>query len=883
MSSTGYKNSDELRQGYIDYFAGLEHTIVSSSPLIPKADKTLLFTNAGMNQFKDVLLGIEERDYKRAASCQLCIRAGGKHNDLDAVGKDGRHNTLFEMLGNWSFGDYWKRGAIEMAWRLVVDHLKFPTERVYATVYKTDEEAYDIWAKEIGVPEERIVRLGDIEKGDEENFWSMGPTGPCGPCSELYYDLGPEVGCGKSTCAPGCDCDRYSEFWNLVFMEMDRAEDGTMTPLKFQSVDTGLGFERTVGVLQGVTSVFDTDNFVPLVEAVRALAAQERETPKLTKESCCVISDHIRCLAFTVAEGAVFANEGRGYVLRRILRRAMRHGLLLGLNEPFLFKLVEAVVAKLGHVYPYLGQRHKVVSEILREEEQRFVETLEKGMGYFEDLVARTEANQGAIIDGREVFKLHDTFGFPPDLTEIMAEERGLRVDTDTFDQAMEAQRERSKSAAKFYDAGEGEGETPWTEVVGGEGTEFVGYTELESEAKVRRFRTRGGRLEVVVDRSPVYVEKGGQQSDQGWLRVSGQEIRINDAVDQGRNVILLCEPKGGVAFKADQPITIVVDQERRAAIARSHTATHLLHWALRKHLGDRVTQAGSSVGADAFTFDFRHGSRVDESDLALIQEAINAQILANSSVSTTVKPYSEAVNSGAMALFEEEYGDEVRVVEIGDGFSRELCGGTHVARTGDIGSFIVDSEKSTSAGVRRITARTGERAFKKARTALGYVDELCSTLTVSEDQITSRVQELLEENKALRREVAQLKQGDAADRLKSELSTKIVREPLPHFVAVVSGSSMDEIRRISDTLAGEANGAVLLLANVAEEKTSFLVRVPDVLISKKVSAGNLLRTVAQGLGGRGGGKANLATGGVGRVVEESEFRSLLKDALAAL
>ncbi|MFM7532476.1 MAG: alanine--tRNA ligase, partial [Rubrivivax sp.] len=756
----------EIRSTFLNFFASKGHQVVASSPVVPGDDPTLLFTNAGMNQFKDVFLGFDKRPYTRAATSQKCIRAGGKHNDLENVGYTARHHTFFEMLGNFSFGDYFKHDAITYAWELLTEHFKLPKDKLWATVYAEDDEAYDIWLKVIGLPAERIVRIGDNKGGRymSDNFWMMGDTGPCGPCSEIFYDHGPEVAGGPPG-SPEQDGDRYIEIWNNVFMQFNRTEDGTMDRLPKPSVDTGMGLERLAAVLQHVHSNYEIDLFAHLLTHTRdAVAASGGSaTIDLQTPSLKVIADHIRACTFTVTDGVIPGNEGRGYVLRRIARRAIRHGYKLGARRPFFHKLVAPLAAEMGEAYPELRRDSVRVTDVLRQEEERFFQTIANGMDILESALA-----QGAGIDGETAFKLHDTYGFPLDLTADVCRERGVSVDEAGFGAAMTRQREQARAAAKFKMAAGLE--------YSGDATAFHGYEHLVCEhsrvtamyvdgTAVTKARA-GDDVVIVLDHTPFYAESGGQVGDTGELRNARARVVVEDTVKvqaavhghQGR--ILEGELELGDTFVAR------VDAERRARTMRNHSVTHLMHKALREVLGAHVQQRGSLVNAERTRFDFAHNSPMTEAQLTQVEAIVNAEILANAATQARVMPIDEAQKVGAMMLFGEKYGDEVRVLDIGS--TRELCGGTHVARTGDIGLFKIVAEGGVAAGVRRVEAVTGDGALAYLQQLEGTLGGVAAALKVAPAEVPARVQGVLEQLRALDKEIAALKgrlassQGDA-------------------------------------------------------------------------------------------------------------------------
>ncbi|MCH8497391.1 MAG: alanine--tRNA ligase [Marinobacter sp.] len=847
-----------LRKAFLDYFEQQGHQVVSSSSLVPADDPTLLFTNAGMNQFKDAFLGREVRDYVRAATAQKCVRAGGKHNDLENVGYTARHHTFFEMLGNFSFGDYFKREAIQFAWTFLTgkDWLALPTEKLWITVYASDDEAFDIWNKDMGVPAERIVRIGDNKGAPyaSDNFWQMGDTGPCGPCTEIFFDHGPDVAGGPPG-SPDEDGDRYIEIWNVVFMQFNRTADGDMQSLPKPSVDTGMGLERIAAVLQGVHSNYEIDLFQDLLAAASDILGG---VP--TKEaSLRVVADHIRSCAFLIADGVMPSNEGRGFVLRRIIRRAARHGNKLGATGPFFHKLVDALVDLMGEAYPELARARDQISRILLQEEEQFAKTLDKGLKLLEQDIA---ALSGSVIPGETVFTLYDTYGFPVDLTNDIARERGLSLDYEGYEQAMEAQRERARAASKFgidYNAGlklDGK-------------TEFTGYERVDGEEKVRAVLVggeagvaRAGQDAVVVlEKTPFYAESGGQVGDTGLLTWSGGRFEVTDTRKDGDNHLHIGRVLDG-ELAVGQVVEARIDHGRRQAIALNHSATHLLHAALRKVLGEHVTQKGSLVDPDKLRFDFAHYEAVTEAQLKSIEDLVNSQIRANAPVATELTSMDEAQAKGAMALFGEKYGDTVRVLSMGvDNFSVELCGGTHVSRTGDIGVLRITSESGISAGVRRIEAVTGAGAMR-------VVDELELTLRQvarlvkgGRDAVVDKVQGLLDRNRQLEKELEQLK-GKLASAAGSDLAGSAVEvNGLKVVAAELPGADRKTLMDTADQLKNKLGSGVVVLATVEDGKVTLVAGVTKDATAR-VKAGDLMRQLASEVDGKGGGRPDMAQGG---------------------
>jgi alanyl-tRNA synthetase len=851
--------ASDIRSTFLKFFESKGHQAVASSPVVPGDDPTLLFTNAGMNQFKDVFLGFDKRPYTRAATAQKCIRAGGKHNDLENVGYTARHHTFFEMLGNFSFGDYFKHDAISFAWELLTEHFKLPKDKLWATVYAEDDEAYDIWLKVIGLPAERIVRIGDNKGGRymSDNFWMMGDTGPCGPCSEIFYDHGPEVAGGPPG-SPEQDGDRYIEIWNNVFMQFNRTEDGTMHRLPKPSVDTGMGLERLAAVLQHVHSNYEIDLFRNLLLATRdaVVAAGGAADIDLLTPSLKVIADHIRACSFTVVDGVIPGNEGRGYVLRRIARRAIRHGYKLGARRPFFHKVVQPLAGEMGDAYPELRREAVRVTEVLKQEEERFFQTIANGMEILETALAA-----GAGIDGETAFKLHDTFGFPLDLTADVCRERGVSVDEAGFNAAMNRQREQARSAAKFKMAAGLE--------YSGDATAFHGYEHLVCEhSKVTALYVdgtpvthaqAGDDVVIVLDHTPFYAESGGQVGDTGELRNQRARFAVEDTIKiqasvhghQGR--VLEGAVELGDVFVAR------VDGEQRARTMRNHSVTHLMHKALREVLGAHVQQKGSLVTAERTRFDFAHNAPVTDAQVAQVEALVNAEILANAATQARVLPIDEAQKLGAMMLFGEKYGDEVRVLDIGS--SRELCGGTHVQRTGDIGLFKVVGEGGVAAGIRRIEAVTGEGALAYLQQLEGTLGGVAGALKVTPLEVPGRVSAVLEQVRALEKEITALK-GKLASAQGDELMAQAVDvKGLKVLAATLEGADAKTLRETLDKLKDKLKTAAIVLAAVDGGKVQLAAGVTADSIGR-VKAGELVNFVAQQVGGKGGGKPDMAMAG---------------------
>lgn len=848
----------EIREKFLKFFESKGHTIVRSSSLVPGNDPTLMFTNSGMVQFKDVFLGTDPRPYSRATTAQRSVRAGGKHNDLENVGYTARHHTFFEMLGNFSFGDYFKHDAIKFAWELLTTVYQLPKDKLWVTVYQEDDEAYDIWAKEVGVPTERIIRIGD-NKGARyasDNFWTMGDTGPCGPCTEIFYDHGPDVWGGPPG-SPEEDGDRYIEIWNLVFMQFNRDAQGNMTRLPKQSVDTGMGLERLAAVLQHVHSNYEIDLFQNLIKA----AARVTEISDLTNNSLKVIADHIRACSFLIVDGVIPGNEGRGYVLRRIVRRAIRHGYKLGRKGAFFHKLVADLVAEMGTAYPELKEAEQRVTDVLRQEEERFFETIEHGMSILEAALADVEAKGGKVLDGELAFKLHDTYGFPLDLTADVCRERGMTVDEPAFDDAMARQREQARAAGKFK-------ATQGLEYTGAK-TTFHGYEEIAfDDAKVVALYVDGSAVNevkagqdavVVLDHTPFYAESGGQVGDQGVLANAATRFAVADTLKVQADVIGHHGTLEQGTLKVGDVLRAEIDAHRRARTQRNHSATHLMHKALREVLGAHVQQKGSLVDAEKTRFDFAHNAPMTDDEIRRVEQIVNDEILANAPGIVRVMPYDEAVKGGAMALFGEKYGDEVRVLDLG--FSRELCGGTHVHRTGDIGLFKIVVEGGVAAGIRRVEAITGDNALRYVQELDARVNEAAAALKAQPSELTQRIAQVQDQVKSLEKELGALKsklassQGDELAQQAVEIGGVYV------LAATLDGADAKTLRETVDKLKDKLKNAAIVLAAVEGGKVSLIAGVtPDA--SKKVKAGELVNFVAQQVGGKGGGRPDMAQAG---------------------
>jgi alanyl-tRNA synthetase len=855
MTQAKRLSSAEIRSSFLEFFRQRGHQIVPSSSLVPGNDPTLLFTNAGMVQFKDVFLGKDRRPYTRAASVQRCLRAGGKHNDLENVGYTARHHTFFEMLGNFSFGDYFKRDAILFAWQFVTgkEWLGIDPTRLMVSVYATDDEAYDIWHKDVGLAPDRIVRIGDKPGGGSDNFWQMGDTGPCGPCTEIFYDHGEHIPGGPPG-SPDADGDRWIEIWNLVFMQFDRSAEGKLEPLPKPSVDTGMGLERVAAVMQGVHSNYEIDLFVNLIRA----AAEATGTRDLQSSSLRVIADHIRACSFLIADGVLPSNEGRGYVLRRIARRAMRHGYKLGQEQPFFHTLVRVLEQEMGNAYPELVAQRAHIERVLKQEEERFAETLNQGMNLLESAIKNLSGN---VIPGETVFRLYDTYGFPVDLTADIARERGLTIDQAGFEAAMEAQREQSKAASKF-------GVDLRAQVQLDTRTAFSGYDTTRDTSRVLALLSGAQRVEklsageegqVILDRTPFYAESGGQVGDAGVIEADGARFEVIDTRKMGAAHAHIGRVVQG-ELRVGSEVHAHVDEERRRAIMANHSATHLLHAALRKVLGTHVTQKGSLVAPDRLRFDFSHYSAVTPAELKEIERLVNAQIRANAAAETRVMKYEDAVAAGAIALFGEKYEDQVRVLKIGD-FSTELCGGTHVMRAGDIGLFKIISESGIAAGIRRIEAVTGQAALDWVTQTDQILRDLAALVKASREDVEDKVRQLLDRSRKLEKEVGALKSKLASGRGGDLSSQAVDVSGIKVVAARVDGADAAALRAAVDQLKSKLQSAAIVLGSTQGDKVLLIAGVTNDQ-TKRLKAGDLVNVVARQVGGKGGGRPDLAQAG---------------------
>jgi len=855
--------ANEIRQAFIDYFVSKGHTHVKSAPLVPQSDPTLIFTNAGMVQFKATFLGEEKRDYSRAVTSQKCVRAGGKHNDLENVGRTARHHTFFEMLGNFSFGDYFKEDAIKYAWELVTEVYKLPKEKLWATVYTDDDEAYGLWKDMIGVPEERILRLGE-----KDNFWQMADTGPCGPCSEILIDQGEDMACGPDCGIGVCDCDRYLEIWNLVFMQFDRDVSGKLNPLPKPSIDTGMGLERLSAVVQGKRNNYDSDLFTPIIGAIADAAGVKYHKDDATDVSLRVIADHLRAMSFLLSEGVMPSNEGRGYVLRRVMRRAMRHGKLLGINKPFLYTLTGAVADEMGGVYPELNDQREYVARLVLVEEERFIGTLEYGTKMLDGMIAATKKAGSGEIPGPELFRLYDTYGFPMDLVEDIAEDAGMTLDMAGYERAMQEQKTRAK--ASWAGTGEERVREVYRKVLESAGrTDFTGYGATSGQATVKAViigdatsgsAEEGTEAELVLDATPFYAESGGQVGDRGVIESETGRFEVADTkkpVD-GLHVHVGRVMRGSIS--TGDTVSVTVDEEARKAIARNHTATHILHAALKQVLGDHVKQAGSLVAPDRLRFDYSHFAPMSPRERERVEEIVNSKVLAAMAVGVEEMETEKAVSGGATALFGEKYGDRVRVVSMGD-YSVELCGGTHLHNSAEVGLFKLVSETGVAAGVRRIEALTGAGALGYVRSEEEELREVAEIVKASDTKVAGRVARLSERARELEKELEKLKAkmagegaGDLASQAREVSGVKVV-------AAVVEGLDMKSLRDMADGLKDRLGSGVVVLGSDGGGKVSLVCMVTKDMVDR-LRAGDIIKEAASVVGGSGGGRPDMAQAG---------------------
>jgi alanyl-tRNA synthetase len=870
MAMTG----SELRQRFLDYFARHGHTVVRSSPLVPAQDPTLLFTNAGMVQFKSVFLGEEQREYTRAVTAQKCVRAGGKHNDLENVGRTARHHTFFEMLGNFSFGDYFKEDAIKFCWELLTGELGLPKDRLKVTVFTDDDDAFALWKTIAGLSDDRILRLGE-----EDNFWAMGDTGPCGPCSEVHFHQDDHIPCaeeqaGRKCLGPACDCDRWLEIWNLVFMQFNRDASGKMTPLPKPSIDTGMGLERMAAVMQGKSSSYDTDLLRPLISHVERLSGKRYGADAEHDVSMQVIADHARAATFLIADGVMPSNEWRGYVLRRIMRRAMRHGRMLGLMEPFLWDVTKTVVEILGGAYPEIVEAQGRVASAVKQEEERFAETLDLGTAKIHEYLKTHAKDAGKIVDGKFLFTLYDTHGFPTDLAKEVFEDAGWTVPREAmqqFEAEMDAQRERARAGASFGVATDGEGSIEIYRQLSAQlpKPEFLGYTQMATPARILALVAGGRRLpeaiqgqsvEVILDRTPAYAESGGQMGDTGAIIGRDGQGAIEDTYYRGGQMIVHRVRVTEGHLRENQEVAVSVESRRRQGLKLHHTGTHLLHAALRKILGTHVAQAGSLVAPDHLRFDFSHGASVKDSEVAKVEDLVNEHVQANIVVTPAEMDLNAALQSGAMALFGEKYGDRVRVIRIGD-FSTELCGGTHLDATGQIGLFKVVSEGAVASGVRRIEAVTGEAALRHVGQEEAALRESAGLLKIPPLELPQRLQKLLDEQKQLEKQLRELEARVAKSRAEELAASAKVVAGVPVLSARLDGLDAEGLRSVMDTLRERMGSGVIFLGSATDGKVTLVASVSKDL-TRRIQAGRLVQETAPLVGGKGGGRPDLAQGG---------------------
>jgi alanyl-tRNA synthetase len=855
--------ASEIRACFLDYFADKGHTVIPSSPLVPLQDPTLLFTNAGMVQFKSVFIGDEKRNYSRATSSQKCVRAGGKHNDLENVGRTARHHTFFEMLGNFSFGDYFKQEAIEMGWEFLISKVNLPSDKLWITVYRDDDEAFSIWRDHIGISEEKIIKMGE-----KDNFWSMGETGPCGPCSEIIIDQGEKAGCGKATCKVGCECDRFLELWNLVFMQFNRDSQGNQSPLPKPCIDTGMGLERITAVIQKVSSNYETDLFQPLIHHIATICQTGYGSNRLTDISMQVIADHLRAIVFLINDGVLPSNEGRGYVLRRIIRRATRHGKKLNLNEPFLYQSCEEVAKVMKEAYPELINSHPYTAKVVLAEEERFLETLDSGLQILNDKIRHLKKQGTNQIPGELAFELYDTYGFPLDVTAAVTDEAGLTVDEAGFHSAMEVQKERARKAWK------GSGEEAIADIfkqlsLSGKGSHFTGYEQMEEtssvtvllkEGKEVASAIKGDEVMILTEQTPFYGESGGQAGDTGTIESKNLLVEVHDTLRPLPEITL---HKGIVkkgSLHPKETVTLKVDSSKRTATASNHTATHLLQAALRQVLGDHIKQSGSLVTSERFRFDFTHFAAVSKEDLDKVEAIVNQRIRENYPVETSTVAYQQATQMGATALFGEKYSDMVRLVKI-DEVSLELCGGTHTHHTGSIGLFKLVGESGVAAGIRRIEALTGDGAVRFFKRKERELAELSYLLKAKPDEVADKVSKLMEEHKKLQKEIETLKDkmfSTGTDKLLSQVKEL---KGIKVLATSIEANNTKTLRECADQIKEQLKSGIIILGGKNQEKALLIVVVTKDLIPP-FHAGKIIQEVAKGIGGSGGGRADMAQAG---------------------
>jgi alanyl-tRNA synthetase len=870
--------SSEIRTAFLDYFKSKDHTFVQSSPLVPWNDPTLIFVNAGMVQFKKTFLGEEIRNYSRAVSCQKCMRAGGKHSDIENVGHTARHHTFFEMLGNFSFGDYFKKDAILFGWELLTDCFNLPKDKLYVSVYEQDDEAAELWSKLVGISDEKIVRLGA-----KDNFWQMGDTGPCGPCSEIIIDQGSHLGCGKPECAAGCDCDRFLELWNLVFMQFNRNEKGELTPLPKPSIDTGMGLERISAVLQGKTTNFDTDLFEPIIRDISSLANIPYGSSHDQDTSMRVIADHMRATVFMLSEGLVPSNEGRGYVLRRIIRRAARHAKLLNMHNASLYRLTDSVNQVMGGIYPEIVGERDRTEKLLKIEEENFYRTIDAGMNILDEIMGKVKTDGSQVIPGEEIFRLYDTFGFPIDFARDIAMDAGLRIDEDAFQREMELQRQRSKvviakggSSAEIHTFGEGIA-----------GTIFEGYEGSKIEATVLDIVKDGDHVDdlkqgeegnILLDRTPFYGESGGQAGDTGIMKSEHALISVADTKRPAPSLYIHRVKVEKGSIKKGEKVFCAVDEISRKATMKNHTATHLLHKALRMVLGEHVKQSGSVVDPERLRFDFTHFNAMQDAEIKKVEDIINDEIQQNLPVKTEIMAVDEATRSGAIALFDEKYGETVRVVSAGD-FSKELCGGTHCKATGEIGLCVITSEGSVASGIRRIEALTGKSAFSYLRDRREELKEIEGLLKT--EAPVEKIEKLISDTKKMEKEIQKLKTGSSRDMISDALNKAQDIDGIKIVNIRQDGLNPNELRLLADNVKDRINSGIIVISSVVEGNAAIICMVTKDL-TDRYHAGEIIKNLSKNAGGKGGGKPDMAQGGTKEVEKLDAALSALPDIIKA-
>jgi len=870
--------SSQIRTAFLEYFQSKGHTIVPGAPLIPWNDPTLLFVNAGMVQFKTIFLGREKSPYKRAVSCQKSMRAGGKHSDLENVGHTSRHHTFFEMLGNFSFGDYFKKEAILFSWELFTEYFKLPQDKLSVSVYEKDDEAAQLWADLVGLSDKQIFRLGA-----QDNFWQMGDTGPCGPCSEIIIDQGPDIGCGNPDCAVGCDCDRFLELWNLVFMQFNRDEQGTLTPLPKPSIDTGMGLERITAVLQGKTNNFDTDLFAPIIKDISSLSGTEYGLSKEKDPSFRVIADHIRASVFLLSEGLVPSNEGRGYVLRRVIRRASRHARLLNLHEPCLYKLVDSVITIMGNHYPEIKKERKRTKKLLKIEEENFLRTIETGMNILDDILSRVKSEGLRVIPGDEIFKLYDTYGFPLDFAKDIAMDADLTVDEEGFQREMELQKERSKGIRVDVTL-----PPIKIEPSGYSHSLFEGYDSFKTESVIVAIFKNGEKVDklsegdegdVLLDKTSFYAESGGQVGDTGTIDSKTAHIKVVNTTKPYPNAHLHhIKIESGEITRGDK-VTCSVDEERRKSIMRNHTATHLLHKALKEVLGDHVKQSGSVVDPERLRFDFTHFSAVQDDEMEMIEDIVNKKILDDLPVRIETMDIDKAIQAGAVALFDEKYGDSVRVISAGD-FSKELCGGTHCKSTGEIGLFVILSEGSVASGIRRIEAMTGKNALDYLKHKMDELDRIKGLLRTEEP--FEKIEKLLNDIKSLEREVQKLKTGSSGDTISESVENAYELNGVKVVKIRQDGLNQNELRLFADNVRDRLKSGIIVVSSVTDSQAAIVCMVTKDL-KDTYHAGKIVKSITKLAGGKGGGKPDMAQGGTKQIENLDKALESLYDIIAEL